>query len=261
MPRVVCPHCGCRQPAGDVCRICQGTLSKEAHNELERMRTSLAAAGIPQVVVAPRKLRPGILRRAWRISNWLTLAALVVVVALILLPAPAPEIQVDLQASQRATAKLREAQAALSSGHPTELRLDEAELNAFLASMLGMQGAPNTEAAGGDSSVSLDQARSNVKDLKVTMQDDRLHAYLLFDFHGKDLTLLLEGGLSAKDGYLRFEPTGGRLGSLPIPQSALEAAVERMLESPENRDKLRLPDGVGDVHIENGQLVVTLRQN
>jgi hypothetical protein len=35
-----------------------------------------------------------------------------------------------------------------------------------------------------------------------------------------------------------------------------ERAVARMLESPENRDKLRLPEGVGDVRIENGELVV-----
>jgi hypothetical protein len=78
----------------------------------------------------------------------------------------------------------------------------------------------------------------------------------LFDIHGKDLTLVLEGRLGAQNGYLRFMPTGGKLGSLPIPQSTLEGAVARMLESPENRDKLRLPDGVGDVRIENGELVV-----
>jgi len=187
----------------------------------------------------------------------MTLAALIVVLVLILRPAPAPVIQVDPQAMVRAEAKVRESRAAASSGQPTPLRLDEAELNAFLASSLGLEGSSNAAAGRGPS---IEEVRSNVKDVKVTMQDDRVQAYVLFDFHGKDLTLVLEGRLAAKDGYLRFVPTGGKLGSLPIPQSTLEGAVARMLESPENRDKLRLPEGVGDVRIENGQLVVAPKE-
>jgi len=188
---------------------------------------------------------------------------------------------------------VRESVAAANSGQPTPLRLDEAELNAFLAANLGLEGAskpapaggsnsaatdargtPGAAAAQGDSSggvpgavpgqggsePTIEEVRSNVKDVKVTMQDDRVQAYVLFDFHGKDLTLVLEGRLAAKDGYLRFIPTSGKIGSLPIPQSTLEGAVQRMLDSPENRDKLRLPEGVGDVRIENGQLVVAPKE-
>jgi hypothetical protein len=49
----------------------------------------------------------------------------------------------------------------------------------------------------------------------------------------------------------------GQIGSLPIPQSTLETAVKRLMESPENREKLKLPADVSDMHIENGQLVAT----
>jgi hypothetical protein len=75
--------------------------------------------------------------------------------------------------------------------------------------------------------------------------------------HGKDLTLELLGRLGAEDGFLRFEPISGQLGALPIPQSTLETAIQRLMDSPENREKLRLPPDISDMHVENGQLVAT----
>src|SRR5256884_8648563 len=82
--------------------------------------------------------------------------------------------------------------------------------------------------------------RSNVRDVKIQLVDDRVKAYVLFDVHGKDMTLQLEGRLSAQNGYLNFAPLSGQVGSLPIPQSTLESAVRRLMES-ENREKLKLP--------------------
>ncbi|MEJ2082663.1 MAG: hypothetical protein P8Y94_10965, partial [Acidobacteriota bacterium] len=66
----------------------------------------------------------------------------------------------------------------------------------------------------------------------------------------------LEGTLGAADGYLRLDPTAGRLGSCPLPTSTLNAAVSRLLESPENREKLRLPDYVNSLAVANGELQV-----
>jgi hypothetical protein len=294
MSTVVCPRCSCRQAAGAECRICHAPLPKEEVRYSAAPPADVVRA--PEPPQTPGKTPPGLLRKIWRISNWMTLAALIVVIVLLLRPAPAPVIPADPQAASRAAAKVRESQGAASEGRPTPLRLDEAELNAFLAANLGLEGRSNAAPAGGTNSAatdaggspgaaaaqgdsagglpgavagqngtggsepSIDEVRSNVKDVKVTMQDDRVQAYVLFDFHGKDLTLVLEGRLAAKDGYLRFIPTSGKIGSLPIPQSTLEGAVQRMLDSPENRDKLRLPDGVGDVRIENGQLVVAPKE-
>jgi len=103
----------------------------------------------------------------------------------------------------------------------------------------------------------LEQMRSSVKDVKVQMEGDRVKAYVVFDLHGKDMTLELVGRIGAEDGFLKFEPISGQLGALPIPQSTLETAVQRLMDSPENRDKLRLPSDISDMHIENGQLVAT----
>ena len=86
---------------------------------------------------------------------------------------------------------------------------------------------------------------------------DRVKAYVVFDLHGKDMTLELEGRLGAQGGYLKFEPVSGQIGSLPIPQSTLQSAVQRLMESPDNREKLKLPPDIADLHIENGELVAT----
>ena len=101
--------------------------------------------------------------------------------------------------------------------------------------------------------------RSNVRDFKIQLVDDRVKAYVLFDVHGKDMTLQLEGRLGALNGYLNFEPVSGQIGSLPIPQSTLESAVRRLMASPENREKLKLPPQIADLHIENGEAVATYR--
>jgi hypothetical protein len=58
---------------------------------------------------------------------------------------------------------------------------------------------------------------------------------------------------------MKFEPVAGKLGSLPLPQSMLDAAVNQLMNSPENREKLRLPDDVNDISIQNGQAVVSYK--
>jgi hypothetical protein len=45
-----------------------------------------------------------------------------------------------------------------------------------------------------------------------------------------------------------------------LPQSTLNAAVEKMMASPENRDKLRLPPDISDIKIVDGQAVIQYKQ-
>jgi hypothetical protein len=92
------------------------------------------------------------------------------------------------------------------------------------------------------------------------MDGDIVKAYVIFDFHGKDLALELDGRLSADNGYMKFEPVSGKLGSLPLPQSTLNAAVEKLMASPENREKLRLPNDISDIKIVDGQAVIQYKQ-
>jgi hypothetical protein len=218
---------------------------------------------------------------AFRCIRWTTYLATLITLILLLHKAPPPVVEVSPQAAARAEQKVEQVQNSVAQGEKATLRLDESELNSYLASHLNL--APGSAAAaavnppaapatpeapaanaspatsGSDqlSPADIEQARSSVKDVKVQMEGDQVRAYVVFDVHGKDMTLELVGRLGSADGFLKFEPVSGKLGALPIPQSTLESAVSRLMDSPENREKLRLPSDVSDMHIENGQLVAT----
>ena len=203
---------------------------------------------------------------AFRCLRWSTYLAALVTLILILHKSPPPAVQTSPQAATRAEQKLQEVQQSVSQGQKATLRLDESELNSYLATHLDLAqnssaspAAPDasqtTNLSGEPSAADVDQVRSSVKDVKVQMEGDHVRAYVVFGLHGKDMTLELVGRLGSNDGYLQFEPISGQIGSLPIPQSTLQSAVERLLNSPENRDKLKLPPDISDMHIENGQLV------
>ncbi len=49
------------------------------------------------------------------------------------------------------------------------------------------------------------------------------------------------------------------LGSLPIPQATVDRVVGSLFDSPENRERFRVPPDIRDLKIENGELVVTWR--
>ena len=213
---------------------------------------------------------------AFRCLRWSTYLAVLVTLILLLHKKDPPTVQLSPQAAASAEEKVEQVQQSLAHGEKPTLRLDEAELNSYLASHLNLAQSPkalesspppapaqtsppDSSAVVGtsESASDVDQMRSSVQDVKVQMEGDRLRAYVVFDVHGKDLTLELLGRLGAEDGFLKFEPISGQLGALPIPQSTLETAVQRLMDSPENREKLRLPSDISDMHIENGQLVAT----
>jgi hypothetical protein len=220
---------------------------------------------------------------AYRILSWSSLAALILTLVLVLRKSPPPNVPYDPNAAARVEQKFAAADQAKAAGQPSQVALDRTELNSYLKDNLEVQGPPaepvttpsSTSAnagtqtpnagnpsdpmaalASGDQATTLEQVQSTVKDVKVDMDGDLVKAYVIFDFHGKDLSLELDGHLSTQDGYVHFEPVAGKLGSLPLPQSTLNAAVEKMMSSPENREKLKLPGDISDIQIVNGQAVV-----
>jgi hypothetical protein len=221
---------------------------------------------------------------AYRILSWSSLAALILTLVLVLRKSAPPDVSYDAKASARAEQKFAAADQAKAAGQPSQVALDRTEVNSYLKDTLGVQpppaepmaappsasaasaGAQSPNAgnpsdpmaalASGDQATTLEQVQSTVKDVKVDMDGDLVKAYVIFDVHGKDLSLELDGHLSTQDGYVHFEPVAGKLGSLPLPQSMLNAAVEKMMSSPENREKLKLPGDISDIQIVNGQAVV-----
>src|SRR5947209_12881052 len=207
-------------------------------------------------------------KRIFRVIRWTTYAFAIVALILLFHKAPPPLVETSPQAAARAEEKFAQVEKAVANGQPATLRMDETELNSYLGSHLALEGnvAPNPPATagaqaapGGPKPQEVVQMRSNVRDVKVQLIDDRVKAYVVFDVHGKDLTLQLEGRLGAQNGYLHFEPLGGQIGSLPIPQSTLESAVQRLMNSPENREKLTLPTEISNLRIENGEVVANYK--
>jgi len=225
----------------------------------------MSTANLPSPA-AYAKPKTSVLRWAFRIFRWSTYLAALITLILLLHKSPPPLVEATPQAAARAEEKFAQVEQIMAQGQQATVRLDETELNSYLASHLDLRGdqpaAASIPAPGGPGAISpedVEKTRSSVRDVKVTMADDHVKAYVVFDVHGKDMTLELEGKLGATNGYLQFVPVSGQIGSLPIPQSTLETAVQRLMESPENRAKLRLPPDISDLHIENGELVATYK--
>jgi hypothetical protein len=227
-------------------------------------------------------------QRGYKIFSWTFFACLVLVIVLILHKSPAPDVRRDPAAAARVEQKFAAVDQAKAQGQPpAQVQLDSTELNSYLAQNLEIPDAqssasapPSITRSGSPTQVpaspaepgamstlqnqnqnqpSLEEIQSSVRDVKVDMDGDLIKAYVIFNVHGEDLSLELDGHLGAENGYMKFEPVAGKLGSLPLPQSMLDAAVNQLMNSPENREKLRLPDDVSDISIQNGQAVLSYK--
>ena len=202
-------------------------------------------------------------KKFYKVLRWVVLVGMILVILLVMKTADPPEVQSDPQAAERVEQKLQEAQQAVEAGESHTLEMDEAELNSMLHANLALKGAAGavSEAtARAEGEPTLEEMQSNVRDVRVQLRDDKVAAYVLFDFHGKDISLVLEGGLRVVDGYLRLEPSSGALGAMPIPQATLDNAVRRLFDSPENREKFRVPPHISDIRVEGGQIKVLYNQ-
>ena len=65
----------------------------------------------------------------------------------------------------------------------------------------------------------------------------------------------LSGHLGSKDGYATFDPTEFKVGDLNVPVSLVNDALQKKLN--EQKDRLKLPENVGGMKVENGELVMT----
>src|SRR5260370_16166470 len=152
-------------------------------------------------------------KRIFRIIRWTTYTFAVVTLVLLFHKAPPPLVETSPQAAARAEEKFEQVEKAVANGQPATLRMDETELNSYLASHLalsgnvapnpapvaGAQGAPNSPAP---TQQEVEQMRSNVRDVKVQLIEDRVKAYGVFDGHGNDVTQPLECRLGRQDADL-----------------------------------------------------------
>jgi hypothetical protein len=285
---LTCPNCGYKQSSGDKCQKCRSLFSYYGDSQLQEraahggvtdgLRVALQSHEPPKSSTEEQK-SPSLWRMAYRVMNWATLVILIVVIGLILRKSTPPQVEADSQSAARAEMKFSQAESAVAANQPYELTLERTELNSYLRQNLEIAGndqsqpaaanspdsssmpasQPPTEtqtALAGVGQPSVAEVQSSVRDVRVDLDGDIVRAYVVFDFHGKDLSLELDGHLSSADGYIQFQPVAGWLGSLPLPQSALDSAVQRLVSSPENHEKLRLPAGIQSIAVQNSHLII-----
>jgi hypothetical protein len=131
-----------------------------------------------------------------------------------------------------------------------ELHLNSDEIGAALTQALGA-------AAGGSLSpdTNVGPGAPTIKDQRVSMEGDVAHGQFLTTIGGKDVWITVSGHLGQKDGYATFDPTEFKVGDLDIPVSLVKPALEKKMQ--DERDRLRLPDYVGDVKVKDSELVMT----
>jgi hypothetical protein len=93
-----------------------------------------------------------------------------------------------------------------------------------------------------------------IKEQHVSFEGDVLHGQFLTEVAGKDVWVTVSGHLASKDGYATFDPTEFKVGDLSVPVSLVNPTLQKRLA--EQRDRLKLPDYVGDVKVQNGELVM-----
>ena len=201
-----------------------------------------------------------------RIISIATLLASLVAIVLVL-KKPAPVAQPQAPAAIAANAQSfdqKMAQLELAAQQPhaapdspvqsqspkTEVRINSDEIGAVLAQSLGTAGgtAPLTP------DTNIGSGAPAIKDQKVSFEGDVVHGQFLTEIAGKDVWITVSGHIGEQNGSATFDPTEFKVGDLSIPVSLVNPALQKKLA--EQRDRLKLPDFVGNVKVDNGELVL-----
>lgn len=199
-----------------------------------------------------------------RIISMATLATSVIALYLVLKkPAPVsipqPPAAVAANAESFQTKIQQFGQPKVEGQAPAEVRLSADEVSAAIAQAAGMVPAaagdavPTTSLSSPDAAIAPGQPE--VKDYQVSFDGDVAHGQFLTQVGGKDVWVTLAGHLGSQGGYATFDPTEFKVGDLNIPVSLVNDALQKRLA--EQHDRLKLPDNVGGIKVENGELVMT----
>jgi len=185
-------------------------------------------------------------------------------------PIPAPVAAAKAESFQE---KLQQLDQPKQPGQsPAEVHLSSDEVSAALAQAAGAIPVSAAQATSGSGNSALSAptlptsvpsspdaaiapGQPDIKDYQVNFDGDVARGQFLTQIGGKDVYVTLAGHLSSKDGYATFDPTEFKVGDLSIPVSLVNDALQKKLS--EQRDRMKLPDDVGTIKVENGELVVT----
>ncbi len=138
-----------------------------------------------------------------------------------------------------------------------EVHLSSDEVSAAIAQAAGTLPAETGSSSTPPSSPQVEVAtgRSEINDYRVNFEGDVARGQFLTQVAGKDVWITLAGHLGSQDGYVTFVPTEFKVGDLNVPVSLVNDALQKKLM--EQRDRLKLPDNVSAIKVENGELIMT----
>lgn len=146
-----------------------------------------------------------------------------------------------------------------SNGDPQEVHFTSEEVSAELAQSMGAvpveNTAPKTVSAPSSPDSVVAEGNVQVKNYQVKLDGDVARGQFLTQVAGKDIYVTLAGHLGSQDGYVTFDPTQFEVGDFNIPVSLVSSALQKKLA--EQREQLKLPDGIASLRVENGELVIT----
>jgi len=140
--------------------------------------------------------------------------------------------------------------ASSSSNSKAEVHINSDEISAVIAQSLGTAAG----SAGLSPTSNIGSAAPTIKDQQVSFDGDLVHGQFLTEVAGKDVWVTISGHIGEKDGYATFDPTEFKVGDLNVPVSLVNPALQKKLS--EERDRLKLPDNVGAMKVENSELVM-----
>jgi hypothetical protein len=171
-------------------------------------------------------------------------------------PPQAPAaVAANAQSFQAKVDQLAQSQADGQAG--AEVHLTPGEVNAAILQASGSAPAPAAASATPDVNAPIDAGAidpSSLGEPLVSFDGDQIKGQFLSEVAGKKVYVTIAGHLGSKDGYASFDPTEFKIGDLNVPVSLVNDALQKKLL--EQRDRLKLPDYVSDIHVENGELVV-----
>jgi hypothetical protein len=134
---------------------------------------------------------------------------------------------------------------------PTEVHITSNEVSAVLA-----QSASAIPAAAGQLTPNTDVgAMPSILDQQVSFDGDQVHGQFLTTIAGKQVWVTVSGHLGSQGGYATFDPTEFKIGDMSVPVSLVNGALQKQMAA--QHDRMKLPDNVGGLKIENSELVLT----
>ena len=175
-------------------------------------------------------------------------------------PQPPAAIAANAQSFQAKVDQLEQAKAQGQTGSEVHLTANEIGAAIAQAGDVPASATPAVAANSGSSPNAATEAGpgsmdpASLQEPIVSFEGNIVRGQFVSELAGKKVYITVAGHLGAKEGYATFEPTEFKVGDLNVPVSLVNSALQKKMM--EQRDRLKLPDFVSDVRVENGELVI-----